>query len=594
MNDIIKINKLLQKYSEGDKHLVYKKLVKILGSRKNDYQLRYNVAVIEQDLNLNLKAKENYKIIIQNQKNLKAMVNLYNIFIKEQNYVYALTLIEKVLRIDNTLEFAKKDMAFVFLKLRRINESKKICEILLKEDKKNTGVLNILGLCYAEENEIKKSEKIFKEILSYEDSNIAALNSLGRLNHEKRDSENAEKYFVKALQINPNSHEVLNNIAGFYREEGYYQKAISFYIKALKISPENEYILNNLAKSYFDISNLKKAKNYAIRALEINKQDGNIQKILSFIYLKNHEFNKGWSYFDGRLKLTDFAEKNSSIKKLHNKIYHNQKIHKNKRILILREQGVGDELLYATMYKDALINLPNVLIECDKRLLNLFKNSFKDHKNQFVSLGTISKNQSKLDKFDNVLYAGSLGKFFRKNKKDFIKRPYLIADQTKVSDLKKYVNKFENKFNIGFSWKSFKNRYANEKSLSLFDLNHFFNIKECNFYNLQYGDVRKEISDFINKTGVNIITNNEIDLFNDLDRLAAFLKNLDIFVTVSNSTAHLAGALGTKTLLIKPSNHALFHYWNQAEDKTPWYNSVKLINKKDLKNKKLINSFINY
>ena len=56
---------------------------------------------------------------------------------------------------------------------------------------------------------------------------------------------------------------------------------------------------------------------------------------------------------------------------------------------------------------------------------------------------------------------------------------------------------------------------------------------------------------------------------------------MDIFITISNSTAHLAGSLGVKTLLIKPYNYALFHYWNQKSNKTPWYNSVELIERKD-------------
>ena len=69
----------------------------------------------------------------------------------------------------------------------------------------------------------------------------------------------------------------------------------------------------------------------------------------------------------------------------------------------------------------------------------------------------------------------------------------------------------------------------------------------------------------------------DLDLYNDFEGIASLLKSLDIFITVSNSTAHLAGSLGVKTLLIKPDNYALFHYWNQKNNKTPWYNSVELI-----------------
>ena len=75
---------------------------------------------------------------------------------------------------------------------------------------------------------------------------------------------------------------------------------------------------------------------------------------------------------------------------------------------------------------------------------------------------------------------------------------------------------------------------------------------------------------------------------NDFDRLASVLKNLDLFITVSNSTAHLAGSLGVKTLLIRPSNHAKFHYWNQPGDSTPWYKSIKFLNKEEILNDKQV------
>ena len=63
---------------------------------------------------------------------------------------------------------------------------------------------------------------------------------------------------------------------------------------------------------------------------------------------------------------------------------------------------------------------------------------------------------------------------------------------------------------------------------------------------------------------------------NDFESVAAVLKNIDLFITVSNSTAHLAGALGVETWLIKPKNHAVLHYWNQPGNQPPWYSSIKI------------------
>ena len=80
---------------------------------------------------------------------------------------------------------------------------------------------------------------------------------------------------------------------------------------------------------------------------------------------------------------------------------------------------------------------------------------------------------------------------------------------------------------------------------------------------------------------INLLDIEGLDFYNDFEGIASLLKSLDVFVTISNSTAHLAGALGVKTILIKPENFAVFHYWNQKTDNTPWYNSVSLIDKKN-------------
>ena len=81
-------------------------------------------------------------------------------------------------------------------------------------------------------------------------------------------------------------------------------------------------------------------------------------------------------------------------------------------------------------------------------------------------------------------------------------------------------------------------------------------------------------------------------MFNNFSGLANVLKKLDLFFTVSNSTAHLASALGVRTILIKPANHASFHYWDYEDGKTPWYKSVNIISKENLKDKYFIKGLI--
>ena len=241
------------------------------------------------------------------------------------------------------------------------------------------------------------------------------------------------------------------------------------------------------------------------------------------------------------------------------------------------------------MYGDLLEKNKNVTFECDKRLIPLFQYSFnQSYKDKFINLGSISNYEHKLKNYDFVLYAGSLGKFFRNNLNLFPTTPYLNVEQKLINQTKYKVAELKNKFSIGISWKSFKNRYAREKSLELEELINIFKTPNCNFINIQYGDVNEEINNFSSKYKIEITTIKDLDLYKNLVSVAGLLKNLDLFITVSNSTAHLAGALGVKTLLIKPHNHATYHYWNQPTSKTPWYSSVILIDKVALNQKKNI------
>ena len=56
----------------------------------------------------------------------------------------------------------------------------------------------------------------------------------------------------------------------------------------------------------------------------------------------------------------------------------------------------------------------------------------------------------------------------------------------------------------------------------------------------------------------------------------SILKNIDVFVTVSNSTAHIAAAMGVRTLLICPKKSSTYFYWSNEDNITPWYKNVEI------------------
>ena len=271
-------------------------------------------------MGLNKEAKVNYLFLIESEKNIKAIINLYLILISEDNYIEAIKYINQAIDISQDLENLLKDKAFVLYKLKQYDESITVCNTYLKNNS-DIVYLNILSLNYFKKGELDKSLKILKMALKIDNDNPLILNSLGRIYHEKEIQANAEKFLLKAYKIKKDSYEIVNNLAGFYREESKYDKSIQLYNDALKINPNNPSIINNLAKAYFDIDKIDLAEKFSLKALSLNENDGNIQKILSLIYLRKQNYKNGWKYFDGRLNLSDFVEKNPSINNIRKKLY---------------------------------------------------------------------------------------------------------------------------------------------------------------------------------------------------------------------------------------------------------------------------------
>jgi hypothetical protein len=76
---------------------------------------------------------------------------------------------------------------------------------------------------------------------------------------------------------------------------------------------------------------------------------------------------------------------------------------------------------------------------------------------------------------------------------------------------------------------------------------------------------------------VNIHTDDIIDQFKDLDAFAAQVAALDHVISVSNTTVHMAGALGVDCIVMPPPARGRLWYWSIEGDTTPWYQSVRIV-----------------
>ena len=128
---------------------------------------------------------------------------------------------------------------------------------------------------------------------------------------------------------------------------------------------------------------------------------------------------------------------------------------------------------------------------------------------------------------------------------------------------------------IGLSWASPLGVFPGLKSLQLNDFAPLFKIKNGLFVDLQYGDTAEERNEFQTLNGASILHDSDIDQLTDINTFSAQVAAMDFVFTVSNSVAHLAGALGVPTAVLLSS--APQWKWSGNRPDSMWYSDVQLV-----------------
>jgi ADP-heptose:LPS heptosyltransferase len=239
-------------------------------------------------------------------------------------------------------------------------------------------------------------------------------------------------------------------------------------------------------------------------------------------------------------------------------------------LLIWGEQGLGDQIIYASMISDAQKRADKIVLEVEPRLISLFKRSFPKAE---VRPLLPELNEDGISAHTPI---GSLGGLFRLHWSDFLQRAYLIADQARAKELHSLLQP-NKKCVIGISWRSMNKKAGEHKTALLRDFASMLLSPEIGFVDLQYGETADELDAIQKEFGVAIRHVDEIDNKNDIDGLAALIEACDAVVTVSNTTAHIAGALGKPVWILIPHGQGRIWYWFKDRKDSPWYPGARIV-----------------
>jgi tetratricopeptide (TPR) repeat protein len=240
-------------------------------------------------------------------------------------------------------------------------------------------------------------------------------------------------------------------------------------------------------------------------------------------------------------------------------------------LLVWGEQGVGDQVLYAGMIPELVGRADKVVLEVEPRLVELFARSFPEV--QVVAMGP--------ELYPGPIAAhepiGGLLRHLRTGFDAFPRRQqgFLAPDANRVRDLRARLAA-DGRPVIGLSWISRNRKFERYKSAQLRDFAALLRLPNCRFVDLQYGDTAAEREAVGRELGVSVERLGDVDNMNDLDGLAALIAACDAVLTVSNTTAHLAGAVGTPTWVMAAFGRGRLWYWFVDRAESPWYPRVQV------------------
>lgn len=247
-------------------------------------------------------------------------------------------------------------------------------------------------------------------------------------------------------------------------------------------------------------------------------------------------------------------------------------------LLVAGEQGLGEEILASSMFRDLVTLGQRTVVECEPRLLPIFRRSFPQlefvprwagHFDRMIAGGIMYRRIKSLD----------LAYFLRRMDTLPPQQPWLLPDSGRVSELRNhYRQRWPGKKIAGLTWRSSRVISGTAgKSLPVLALEPLLTNPSFAWINVQYGEHNADITALETAGLTPPWTDPALNATDDLDGLLAQLCALDGLVTVSNSTAHLAGAAGVRGYVLLPRAKPVLWYWGYEGERTPWYPSLRLL-----------------
>lgn len=432
------------------------------------------------------------------------------------------------------------EQAIIFHKQGRMEQAEQYYLSALADDFDHADTLCLLGTVYLQRGKVGLAANLFKQCLFLKKDSFDAWNNLGNAYLMVNKEVDARMCFERALTI-PNRKttdysNIYNNLATLHINTGTPSLGIPLVSKALELEPNHQDAGWNMALLYLEQGLYDKGFDYYINGFKTKNR----------IY---RDYGRDLPYWDGT---------------------------PNQIVVVWGEQGIGDEIMFASMLSDLKKISKQVIFECHPRLFNIFKESFPDltiyptRKDDFIEWTHDHPD------INAKIAIGDLGKYFRRNISSFPKHDgYLRASQERIEHYNNKLSKLGNSPKIGISWTGgYTKTRKDYRTAPLLEWESILK-QDAEFISMQYTpDAYNTIAEVEDKLDVRIHHWPSCVNATDYMEIAALTSALDMIITVNTAQHHIAGALGKPCWTLTPKGKA-WRYYSPELYQNVWYPSVK-------------------
>lgn len=388
--------------------------------------------------------------------------------------------------------------------------------------------------------------------------------NLGLCREQLGDLDTALACYHEASRLAPRDATGLFNAGNVLRKQGHLFAAVSSFEAAAARMPEAADIWLNLGNARREAGRFDAALAALDRAADL-RPGPEVEWNRALAELSIGRLADGWRHYDSRWARLGLPRDRG----LPWREWQGEPV-RGAKVLVWAEQGLGDEILFATCVPDLVALGAEVTLAIDARLVGLYQRAWPEvHVVADAAWGD--------GPWDFQVPLGSLPRRLRASRSDF--RPMwsqLVPERAQLVAWADRLKALGPGLRVGINWRSgLRGADRRRYYADLAEWQPVLSVAGAVFVNLQYDDCADELAALERAGGPRIHRWPGVDLKHDLESVAALIWHLDVVIAAPTAVTSLAGAVGTDTWQVDPGTD-----WTVfGEERSPWFPAIRMFRK---------------